>query len=76
MPWLHGSWAAWGEDGQRPSEYRLLCKPTGRVHFAGDAMSYQTGWMAGAIESARRAVLAIHSRASAESSATSPELKP
>jgi monoamine oxidase len=76
MPWLHGSWAAWNEDGPRPAEYALLCKPAGRVHFAGDAMSQQTGWMAGAIESARRAVLAIHARASAESSVTSPEVKP
>jgi monoamine oxidase len=75
MPWLLGSWANWGEDGPRPADYNLLCKPLGRIQFAGDAMSYQTGWMAGAIESARRAVLAIHARASAESTATSPEVK-
>jgi monoamine oxidase len=67
MPWLRGSWAAWGEAGARPDAYTQLCKPAGRIHFAGDAMSYQTGWMAGAIESARRTVLAIHQRASAES---------
>lgn len=76
MPWLHGSWAAWGEDGPRPPEYAGLCKPEGRIHFAGDAFSYQTGWMAGAIESARRAVLAIHARASAESTRSSSEVKP
>jgi len=75
MPWLLGSWANWGEDGPRPAEYALLCKPVGRIQFAGDAMSYQTGWMAGAIESARRAVLAIHARSSAESVAPSPEVK-
>jgi monoamine oxidase len=75
MPWLRGSWANWGEDGPRPPEYALLCKPVGRIQFAGDAMSYQTGWMAGAIESARRAVLAIHTRASAESPANVPEVK-
>ena len=75
MPWLRGSWANWGEDGPRPTEYALLCKPVGRIHLAGDAMSYQTGWMAGAIESARRAVLAIHARASAESPAKVPEVK-
>lgn len=76
MPWLLGSWADWGEDGPRPPEYAQLCKPAGRVQFAGDAMSHQTGWMAGAIESARRAVLAIHTRASAESATLSPEVKP
>jgi monoamine oxidase len=76
MPWVHGSWAAWGEDGPRPPEYAGLCKPEGRIHFAGDAFSYQTGWMAGAIESARRAVLAIHTRASAESTRSSSEVKP
>ena len=75
MPWLLGSWANWGEDGPRPAEYALLCKPVGRIQFAGDAMSYQTGWMAGAIESARRAVLAIHTRVSAESTLASPEVK-
>jgi len=76
MPWLLGSWASWGEEGPRPAEYALLCKSAGRVHFAGDAMSYQTGWMAGAIESSRRAVLAIHTRALSESPARLPEVKP
>jgi monoamine oxidase len=76
MPWLLGSWAAWGEDGPRSPEYALLCKSAGRVQFAGDAMSYQTGWMAGAIESSRRAVLNIHARALSESPATLLEVKP
>jgi monoamine oxidase len=76
MPWLRGSWAAWSEDGPRPPEYTLLCKSVGRIQFAGDAMSHQTGWMAGAIESARRAVLAIHTRASTETTTTSPEVRP
>jgi len=70
MPWLDGSWASWGEDDERPPEYALLCKPEGRIHFAGDAFSQQTGWMAGAIDSARRAVLGIHARASAEATTT------
>jgi monoamine oxidase len=76
MPWLLGSWAAWGEGGPRPAEYALLCKGAGRVQFAGDAMSYQTGWMAGAIESSRRAVLAVHTRALSESPANATEVKP
>lgn len=76
MPWLLGSWAAWGEDGRRPPEYALVCKSVGRVQFAGDAMGYQTGWMAGAIESARRAVVALHARASAEPASNSPEVRP
>lgn len=71
MPWLLGSWVDWGEDGPRPADYALLCKPEGQVHLAGDAMSFQSGWMAGAIEPARRAVLAIHARASEGTAATS-----
>ena len=73
MPWLDGSWASWGES-QRPPEYTLLCKPDGRIQFAGDAFSHETGWMAGAIDSARRAVLAIHARASAEPTTHAPEV--
>ena len=73
MPWLDGSWASWGES-RRPPEYTVLCKPDGRIQFAGDAFSHETGWMAGAIDSARRAVLAIHARASAEPATHAPEV--
>ncbi|MGZ6077017.1 MAG: flavin monoamine oxidase family protein [Myxococcaceae bacterium] len=67
MPWLLGSWAEWGEDdAPRPAGYALLCRPMGRVHFAGDALSWNPGWMHGALASARHTVLAIHARASAE----------
>ena len=76
MPWLLGSWVDWGEVGPRPADYALLCKPEGRVHLAGDAMSFQSGWMAGAIDSARRAVLAIHARASTDLAATAPAATP
>jgi monoamine oxidase len=73
MPWLLGSWAEWGdEDKPRPAAYGLLCSSVGRIHLAGDALSYNPGWMHGALASARHTVLAIHERASAEKSTTSP----
>lgn len=44
----------------------MLTKPDRRVYFAGDHLSYLTGWMSGAFESARQVVTAIHARASQE----------
>ena len=46
-----GEFAPGGEDA-----YQLLCKPQGRLYFAGEHASRITAWMAGAIESARFAV--------------------
>jgi monoamine oxidase len=70
MPWQLGSWADWGEgDEPRPPSFAQLNQPAGRVHLAGDALTWQSGWMAGAIHSGRRAVLAIHQRASQEGAA-------
>ena len=53
----------------RKTAYPLLLRPVGRVYFAGDHVSYLSGWMAGALESGQRAAEAIHSRAARERSA-------
>jgi monoamine oxidase len=37
-----------------------LAKPEGRIHFAGEHTSAWTGWMQGALESARRVVREIN----------------
>lgn len=47
-------------------EYSLLDQPAGRVHFAGDWLSYVTGWQAGAMDSARYVVQVLHRRVGAE----------
>jgi monoamine oxidase len=39
-----------------------LLQPEGRVYFAGEHMTYLNAWMAGAFESARSVVAALHSR--------------
>ena len=44
----------------------MLLRPAGRVYFAGDHVSYLSGWMAGALESGQRVAEAIHSRSSRE----------
>ncbi|MEU8381309.1 FAD-dependent oxidoreductase [Streptosporangium sp. NPDC048865] len=59
QPYIEGGWASWPSFG---SDYALLQRPAGRVHFAGDWLSHLTAWQAGAMESARRAVTDLHRR--------------
>src|SRR5262249_21387081 len=56
-PWQRGSFAlhAPGQIGF----IEILAKPEGRIHFAGEHTSPWTGWMQGALESARRVVAEI-----------------
>ena len=58
-PWQRGSFAlhAPGQIGFIDT----LARPEGRIHFAGEHTSPWTGWMQGALESARRAVREITS---------------
>jgi monoamine oxidase len=39
-----------------------LLKPDKNVYFAGEHTTYLTAWMAGAFESARSVVTALHAR--------------
>jgi monoamine oxidase len=53
-PWAQGSFAL-----HTPGQIGfidVLAKPEGRIHFAGEHTSPWTGWMQGALESARRVV--------------------
>ena len=68
VPWSRGGWAQYSPDA-RKTAYPLFLRPAGRVYFAGDHVSYLSGWMAGALESGQRVAEAIHSRSTRERSA-------
>ncbi|HLK68678.1 MAG TPA: FAD-dependent oxidoreductase [Bryobacteraceae bacterium] len=58
-PWQGGSFAL-----HTPGQIgfiTILGQPEGRIHFAGEHTSAWTGWMQGALESARRVVREINS---------------
>lgn len=61
IPHIEGGWIEWPEGSD--AAYSLLNRPAGRVYFAGDWLTHHIGWQAGAIDSARRAVSSLHSRA-------------
>ena len=65
VPFNRGGWAQWTE-AQRKSEYIALQQPLGSLYLAGDSMSYLSGWMAGALGSARLVARRIHERAARE----------
>ncbi|PSR57380.1 amine oxidase [Adhaeribacter arboris] len=56
-----GGWAVYNSEA-RKTLYPALLKPDQNVYFAGEHTTYLTAWMAGAFESARSAVAAVHSR--------------
>ena len=66
--WNRGGWAQYSADARRTT-YPMFLRPDGRLYFAGDHVSYLTGWMAGALESAQQVATAIHARAGRERSA-------
>jgi len=53
--WSRGAWAFAGVDN-----LLLFASPEGRIHFAGEHLSFNSSWMQGALESAARAVKMIH----------------
>jgi monoamine oxidase len=59
VPHIEGGWTSppYGTPG-----YELLNKPAGRTYFAGDWLSYLVAWQAGAFDSARSTVTALHQR--------------
>lgn len=59
--WNRGGWAAWSEQA-RAQHYATLLEPDGPFYFAGEHLSYLTGWMAGAIESAWDVIEMVHDR--------------
>jgi monoamine oxidase len=56
-----GGWAVYSSEG-RKTHYPALLKPDKNVYFAGEHTTYLTAWMAGAFESARSVVTALHAR--------------
>jgi monoamine oxidase len=50
------------DDRSRREHYPVLNEPDGRVYLAGEHLSYLTGWIAGALESARRVTMLVHAR--------------
>jgi monoamine oxidase len=56
-----GGWASYISE-VRKQFYPRLNEPDGAIYLAGEHLSYYTGWMAGALESARKVVSALHMR--------------
>ncbi len=53
-------------DEQRKTDYLQLCKPEGRVFFAGEHLSYIPFWQEGAIESSYEAIKLMRERTAAD----------
>lgn len=64
VPQNLGGWAAWSEEA-RARLYPVLNRPDGPFHLAGEHLTYLGGWMAGAFESAKATVAAVHERVAA-----------
>ena len=60
-----GGWALYSAE-ERQTLYKSLLEPDGGVYFAGEHMTWLNAWMAGALESARSVVAALHSRVSGQ----------
>ena len=56
-----GGWAVYTNE-TRKTQYPVLLKPDKQVYFAGEHLTYLNAWMAGAFESARSVVTALHAR--------------
>ena len=54
-PWSEGIAAAWTA-AQRKTDYAELCRPEGRIFFAGEHLSYIGAWQEGAALSAHEAM--------------------
>lgn len=61
VPYSEGAWADWSAPA-RNLRYPILNQPDGPVHFAGEHLSYLTGWQEGAVLSAHDAVRTIAER--------------
>ncbi|HXB91403.1 MAG TPA: FAD-dependent oxidoreductase, partial [Puia sp.] len=56
-----GGWALYSAE-ERQRLYKPLLQPDKQVYFAGEHMTWLNAWMAGAFESARSVVAALHNR--------------
>ncbi|MEB3342050.1 flavin monoamine oxidase family protein [Okeania sp.] len=55
VPYSEGGWMSWQEDSRKKA-YLVLNQPDRNVYFAGEHLSYLTGWQEGAILSAHKIV--------------------
>jgi monoamine oxidase len=65
VPFNEGAFVSWEFTPNGEEAYQQMCKPQGRLYFAGEHASRITTWMAGAIESARFAVKKVAIQAQA-----------
>src|SRR5262249_12738736 len=65
VPYSLGAGAAYST-AARATRYPILIQPDGPFFLAGEHTSYLTGWMAGALESGKRAAAMLHQRVTAE----------
>ena len=61
MPFLQGAWPTYSSYA-RENYYPRLQEPDGRVYLAGEHLSYTTGWMEGAFQSAWMQIEKLHER--------------
>ncbi len=61
IPHNLGGWAMWSRES-RASVYPLLNRADGPFFLAGEHLTYLGSWMAGAFESARAVVAAVHAQ--------------
>jgi monoamine oxidase len=61
VPFALGGWASW-DDEARAAAYPAVVTGDGPFHFAGEHMSYLTGWQEGSVLSAHDCVAAIGER--------------
>lgn len=59
IPYNLGAWSNYTTE-TRQQYYPRLNQPDGNIYLAGEHLSYLTGWMAGALESARRVTTKIN----------------
>lgn len=60
-PWSGGIAAMWKPE-QRATDYAELCRPEGRIFFAGEHLSYIGAWQEGAALSAHEAMALLQAR--------------
>ncbi|MEM6350823.1 MAG: flavin monoamine oxidase family protein [Cyanobacteria bacterium P01_D01_bin.14] len=61
IPYSLGGWASYSS-AVREQYYPILNQPDGNIYLCGEHLSYLTGWMAGAFESARIVTSSISAR--------------
>ncbi len=61
IPFSQGGWAEWNQAGRRDA-YPVLLAGDGPFLFAGEHMSWLTGWQEGAVLSAHHAVRVLAER--------------